>query len=309
MDTAEDFFEKGNKYSVKGDLDKAIENYDKAIELDPTDGILYFGRGNAWYKKGEFEKAIEDYNSVIKYKPEFAGAYNNRGNSYLRINDNDKAIEDYHNALRINPNEAETYNNIGICYGKKGEYDKSIKNYNEAIRIKPDYAFAFKNRAYDHYLSGEYNEAISDYNQAKEIYKSKGETKSINEIDAFIKKISDLIQSKENFKLRNILLDMPYKIFLLMALVVPPLLGLLLVKEIFNGNLDVKLFNFKWNAIIMGINILIILGFQKRTIFNSIESAKKILKEGWFYKKLGLCTLTIILVNLGLSLIAIYTKL
>ena len=68
---------------AEGRLDKAIEDYTKAIELNPQHANAYHNRGLAWSKKGDRDKAIEDYNKAIELNPQYADAYNNRGNAWL----------------------------------------------------------------------------------------------------------------------------------------------------------------------------------------------------------------------------------
>jgi len=49
----------------KGELEKAIENFNRVIKLDPEDVNTYYNRGMAFYKEGKKEQAIADFNRVI----------------------------------------------------------------------------------------------------------------------------------------------------------------------------------------------------------------------------------------------------
>ena len=55
---------------------RAIEDYDKAIELDPNDAEAYNDRGSSYHRLGQNERAIEDYDEAIKLDPDNAEAYN-----------------------------------------------------------------------------------------------------------------------------------------------------------------------------------------------------------------------------------------
>jgi len=72
-----------NKGVDATDLDKKIEYYTKAIELNPEYAEAYCNRGFAYDNKGEYDRAIEDYNKAIELNPEFAEVYNNRGLAYF----------------------------------------------------------------------------------------------------------------------------------------------------------------------------------------------------------------------------------
>jgi len=44
--------------------------------------VVYNNWGNAYYKKGQTDRAIADYGKAIGLDPKYAHAYNNRGNAY-----------------------------------------------------------------------------------------------------------------------------------------------------------------------------------------------------------------------------------
>jgi tetratricopeptide (TPR) repeat protein len=60
--TAVDYYNRGNAEKAKGDLDGAIADYTRAIELDPRSADAYFNRGNAKKAKGDLDGATADYN-------------------------------------------------------------------------------------------------------------------------------------------------------------------------------------------------------------------------------------------------------
>ena len=81
---ADHYFRRGNARCLAKAFELAIEDFDKAIALDPELVPAYNIRGNAYRGKGELERAIEDYNTAIKLKPDYAYAYNNRGQCLSR---------------------------------------------------------------------------------------------------------------------------------------------------------------------------------------------------------------------------------
>ena len=67
---------------VKGELDAALTNYNKSIELNSQNPSTYLNRALAFYKKKDFESAIADYGKVIELNPKELTAYSNRANSF-----------------------------------------------------------------------------------------------------------------------------------------------------------------------------------------------------------------------------------
>ena len=53
-------------------------------QLRPDDATAFLARGNAYYAKGDCDKAIADYDQAIQLKPDFAMAYYNRGLAYIQ---------------------------------------------------------------------------------------------------------------------------------------------------------------------------------------------------------------------------------
>jgi tetratricopeptide (TPR) repeat protein len=159
------FYNRGHAWRDKGDLDRAIADYDQAIKLDPGHFAAYYNRGHAWRAKGDLDRAITDYSQAIRLDPKSAGAYNNRGNSWQDKGDLDHALADYDGAIRLDPYLAGAYNNRGNTRRAKGDFDRAIADYNQAIRLDPAFAMAYNNRGTAWYIKGDFDRAIADYDQ------------------------------------------------------------------------------------------------------------------------------------------------
>ena len=89
--TAADYNNQGVDWYNKGEYDKAIADYNKALSLDPNHASTYLNRGCVWDDKGEYDKAIADYSEAIRLKPSDAIAYGNRGNTWNKKGEYDTA--------------------------------------------------------------------------------------------------------------------------------------------------------------------------------------------------------------------------
>ena len=128
--------------------------------------VAYYRRGRAYHNKSQYDRAIEDYNQTIKLNPKSARAFSNRGLAYARKSQHDRAIKDFDQAIRLSPKEASAFSNRGDVYGKKGQLDLAIEDYSQAIKLSPRFANAFNNRGFAYLSKGQYDLAIRDLDQA-----------------------------------------------------------------------------------------------------------------------------------------------
>jgi tetratricopeptide (TPR) repeat protein len=99
-----------------GEFDRAIKQYNRAIEINPDYAKAYNNRGLVYFVKGEFERAILDYSKAIKIDPDLAKPYDNRGTAYMIIGETEKACDDLKRACELG--ECSTLDMLegeGIC--------------------------------------------------------------------------------------------------------------------------------------------------------------------------------------------------
>ena len=160
---------RGVAYGIKGEVDRAVVDFTKAIELNPNDAKAYYNRGVTHGIKGEVDHAIVDFTTAIDLRPDNANIYYNRGFAYNIKGDYDRAIVDYTKAIELNPDSAGAYYNRGIAYNSKGDYDDAIVDFTTAIELDTDSAGAYYNRGFAYNIKGDYDDAIVDFTTAIEL--------------------------------------------------------------------------------------------------------------------------------------------
>ena len=129
--------------------DDAIEYYTEVIRLDPPDfsivSTAHYNRGAAYSKKGEIERAIEDWDQTIRLNPESAAAYNNRGYAYRQKGDFERAIENYDRAIQIKSDNVLFYNNRAIALLHLKEWEKAKLDLTTAKNMGEDIIALFRN--------------------------------------------------------------------------------------------------------------------------------------------------------------------
>jgi Flp pilus assembly protein TadD len=117
------YFQKRNKHNL------ALQDFQKAIQSDPTDAKTYNAMGISYDKTGDYEQAIQCYEMAVKLDPEMASAYNNLGYSKMLKGDADGAIEAYHKAIELDETNPRYRNNLGLVYAKSGKIEQAREQF------------------------------------------------------------------------------------------------------------------------------------------------------------------------------------
>jgi tetratricopeptide (TPR) repeat protein len=169
-DDIQSYIDRGEAYSKEGQSDKAMAEFNKALELDPKNANAINDRGLEFWFKGDIDSALADYNKAIEINPSLAVSYNNRGLLYGKgKGEFDLAIADLTKAIEIDPKFIDAYLSRGMAYSFKQEFDKSIADYSKVIEINPNVSDAYFNRAAAYFYKGEYAEAWKDVHYLQSI--------------------------------------------------------------------------------------------------------------------------------------------
>jgi lipoprotein NlpI len=162
------YYFRGLAFLNTDQFDNAIEDFDRAIALDPYFRDAFLNRGTAFEKKGMLDKAIESFDKAIELGPSYE-AYFNRGITFEKMGLLDKAISDYDKAIAIDPSRYEAYHAGGKLYGKTGSFDKAIAYFSKYIAINPKHAESYNNRGLSYAYIGQDERALEDFSKAIEL--------------------------------------------------------------------------------------------------------------------------------------------
>ncbi len=183
--TSDDYLAQAKAARVSGNHQKTINLANKALALEPS-ALGYFNRAYAKHFLKDYQGAINDLNKAIEIDPQYSDAYTNRGAAKDELEDYQGAIGDFTKAIEIEPQDAFAYYNRGNAKYELGDYQAAIADYNQAIEINPHYAGAYFNRGIAKRNLKDYQGAIADYTRAIEIdpkhanaYSNRGFTKGI----------------------------------------------------------------------------------------------------------------------------------
>ena len=149
-----------------GQLDAAVESYKKALAVNPNYAEAHNNLGVTLKELGQLDSAVECYEKAITTQPDYAEAHNNLGLAFYELDQVDAAVESYKKALAIKPDYAEVNYNLGNALNDLGQLDDAVKSYEKALAIKPDYAEAHNNLGNVFKDLGQLEDAVKSYEKA-----------------------------------------------------------------------------------------------------------------------------------------------
>ena len=133
-------------------------------QIDKVRGMYYVHKGDKALKKLKLQKAINYYNRALQLYPEHYGAWYNLGNIYVLYEDYYSAVDAYEKAFEYNSKMIIARMNYGIVSAEKlGDFDGAIQQYDEIIKTKRhliSIPFVYSNRK-----SYKTNKGLAHYNK------------------------------------------------------------------------------------------------------------------------------------------------
>ena len=178
--TYEEYFELGIENFANDEIEGAIANISKAIELNSDFVDAYYFRGLIYVLEGEYDKSIADFDKVIELDPDNndsvfaklagASAYLLRAGAYYEKDDYDAAIADFDKVIEMDPGHSDAYYLRGEVHYFNNEDDKAIADFNRAIELNSDFAAdAYYYRGNIYTFRDDYDKAIADFEKVIEL--------------------------------------------------------------------------------------------------------------------------------------------
>ena len=156
----------GSLLLQKGQVDQAMVHCQKALELEPGNVTALSNLGFAYSLMGRLDEAAAQLQKVVEIQPDNETAQNNLGSVLLRMGRVDGAIGHFRSALKLQPDSAETHNNLASALLAQRQMDEAIHEFREAARLQPDAPEIRRNLGYALGKQGRLDEAIQAFQEA-----------------------------------------------------------------------------------------------------------------------------------------------
>jgi tetratricopeptide (TPR) repeat protein len=148
---------------------KSLEDFTKAISLQPSKPDYYWSRSTVYLENGKLDRALADCNEVLRLDAGNRDAYLRRASISAEKGDYGKALADIDSLLSLDPANYAGYANRGLLLYQQGKLSAAISDFDAAIRLSPEPAPIYYNRGLAHAAAGSAAKARSDLLRARDL--------------------------------------------------------------------------------------------------------------------------------------------
>ena len=129
--------------SVKVNVEGAIQKYEQAIQLDPTNHLILWKLAKAYEKKEDWDKLASTLARAVQVAPDFANYWFKRGFALMQLARNgnpdayEQAKEPLKKCIEKDPNFAHCYHELGDAMWWTDDEQNAMANYSKAIEHDP----------------------------------------------------------------------------------------------------------------------------------------------------------------------------
>ena len=173
---ADYYFGRGIDFMLVQDFAEALNNFNQAIDIDPSYTLAYFNRAVVQFKQIKYEQSNTVQDELAEAMSIQFGSANNTistppalKNPDSRTHNYEQVLRDYNTVIQQDPSFAFAYFNRANLRCLQRDYNAAILDYNEAIRRDAEFAEAYFNRGLTRMSQGDSTRGIADLSKAGEL--------------------------------------------------------------------------------------------------------------------------------------------
>lgn len=166
---AEDYIKSGTISAKVGDIDQAMSDFTKAIELDARVPEGFYNRGLIYLKRKEYLLAEADFARARKLRPDRADILLQSGITAKQLGHDKDAVSFIRKAIKVDPKAPEARFNLGLIFFEKDQVFAAKNQFDSILINKPEYVPALYQRALTFMKLEDPNAALRDLNKCCEL--------------------------------------------------------------------------------------------------------------------------------------------
>ncbi len=155
----------GRIHAGTGKYDLAIQEFHRALELDPRSAEAFQQIARVYESTGRFADAEDNLKKAVALRPDNWDGYNALGSFYTRQSRYPEAADAFRRILDLTPDNAAAYSNLGVVLNRMQDRAGARRMYEKSIALNPSYS-TYTNLAGLYYMDSDYTHAAGAYEKA-----------------------------------------------------------------------------------------------------------------------------------------------
>lgn len=167
------FRNRANYRRDQGRTEEALADYNSAISLKP-DGALFNSRAKLYFDLQKYDVALENYNKAISMDSTEGEYFINRGAVNALTNHMQAALEDFNKGLQLKPDHANGYKNRSLIFQSLGQWENAVSDITKYLSMHPEDADLWYERGRINNVMNKAAEALPDLDKAIQLNNKQG---------------------------------------------------------------------------------------------------------------------------------------
>ncbi|UCF78864.1 MAG: tetratricopeptide repeat protein, partial [Candidatus Eiseniibacteriota bacterium] len=146
--------------TIENESEKQYRILKDIVQKYPREKLAHLYLAIHYRDRGQSELAIEESNRALELDPYYGLALNALAYEYIKTGDFGKAMSYFERYASVSPGDANPFDSMGELYLRMGRLDEAFSKYEEAIEVKSDFYGSYWSLSYIHALKEDYSEAL-----------------------------------------------------------------------------------------------------------------------------------------------------
>ena len=170
----------GFEAGVNANPVKQKEDYQKLVTMYPDDKRAHMLLGNFFYGQQDYQSAVEQYNKAAQIDSSYSLTYNMLGYGNRQLMNYDAAEKAFQKYIELIPSDPNPYDSYAELLMKEGKYDQSIDNYQKALTYNPHFVSSMLGIAANEMYKGNFDSSRAEIQKLYDSARNNGEKRNAN---------------------------------------------------------------------------------------------------------------------------------
>ncbi len=196
--SAKQYLKAGDEFLKNNKYEDAIDQYTKAVQIEPDFDKGYTQRAFTYSQLSKFEEAAEDYDRASVFIPKDEENYYNAADMYYKTGNDQESLDRLNKSLDVKSNYIEAIQLKALVLLNLKKYDEALENAKNALR--------YKESAENYFIYGKVNESLGKWPEAEKAY-----MKAMDKKDRYLEaeiRIADLERVMKKYNVANSYINM-----------------------------------------------------------------------------------------------------